>query len=129
MTQYVFNGNTPQIKFYQDKFKVLPIEGPILYFFLLILGISLDLGRDASHKQDKFSKILLKKGFEFIISRKYGIVASKLSFMLLPAEVNPVSEKWNCKEDVFVTCGFSCVKMILTLSTKVVVLYVQAAIV
>lgn len=69
------------------------MKDSILYFFLLMLRIPFNFGPDTSHKQVRFSKILLEKGFKFVLSRNNGIVASNLSFVLLPAEVNPVSEK------------------------------------
>ena len=69
------------------------MRGPILYFFLLVLEILLDFGPDASYKQGGFFKILLKKSFEFVLSRGDNIVIFKLSFISLLAEVNPVLEK------------------------------------
>ena len=70
-----------------------------------------------------------EKGFEFVPSREDGIVAFYLSFVLLPAEVNPISEERSRKGDAFVACGSGRVKMILTLSTKIIALYVRAFIV
>ena len=100
-----------------------------MYFFLLVLEILLDFGPDASYKQGGFSKILPKKGLKFVPSRGDGIVTFNLSFVLLPVEVNPVSEKRGCKGDAFVACSFSRIKMVLILLTEIIALHMQAAIV
>ena len=107
----------------------MQVKGPILYFFLLVLEIPLNLGLNVSHKQSRFSEILLEKSLEFVLSRGNGIVAFNLSFVLLLAEVNPVLEKWGHKRDAFVTRGSSHVEMIFTLLTKVIALHIQALIV
>ena len=105
------------------------VRGSILYFFLLVLEISLDLSPDASYKQGGFSETLLKKGLKFVLSRGDGIVAFNLSFVLLPAEVNPILEKRGCEKDAFVARGFGHVEMIFILSTKIIALHMQAPIV
>ena len=105
------------------------MRGPILYFLLLVLGIPLDLGPDASHERGGFSETLPEKSLEFVLSRGDGIVAFHLSFVLLPAEVNLISEERGRKRDAFVARGSGRVEMILTLSTEIIALHVQAAIV
>lgn len=65
----------------------------ILYFLLLVLGISLNFGLDICYKQDRFIKILLEKGFEVVLNKKGGTVALNLSFILLLIEVDPILEK------------------------------------
>ena len=108
---------------------MLQVRGPILYFLLLVLGIPFDLGPNASYKQGRFSKTLLEKGLEFVPRRGDGIVTFNLSFVLLPAEVNPVLEERGCKGDAFVACDSGHIKMVLTLSTEIIVLYMQASII
>ena len=105
------------------------MRGPILYFLLLVLGIPLDLGPDVSHERGGFSETLPEKGLEFVPSRGDGIVAFHLSFVLLPAEVNPISEERGRKRDAFVARGSGRVKMILTLLTKIIALHMRAPIV
>ena len=100
-----------------------------MYFFLLVLKIPFDLGLDVSHKQGEFSKTLLKEGFKFVLSKGDGIIAFNLSFVLLPAEVNPVFEKQSRKKDAFVVYGSDCIKIILTLLTEVIAFYMQASII
>ena len=94
-----------------------------------MLGIPLDLSPDASHERDGFSEILPEKGLKFVLSKGDGIVAFNLSFMLLPAEVNPISEERGREEDAFVARGSNRVKIILTLSTEIIALHVRAPIV
>ena len=96
---------------------------------MLVFGIPLDLDPDASYKQGRFSKTLLKKGLEFVPSRGDGIIAFNLSFILLPAEVNPISEEEDCKEDAFVAYGSGRVKMILILLIEIIALHMRAAII
>ena len=105
------------------------MRSPILYFFLQVLGIPLDLGPDISHKQGGFSETLLKEGLQFVPSREDGIVAFNLCFVLLPAEINPILEEWGREGDAFVARGSGRVKMVLTLSTEVIALHMQAPIV
>lgn len=105
------------------------MESLILNFFLLILQILLNFGPDASHKQNEFSKTLSEKGFKFVLSKRDRIVASNLSFVLLPAKIDPVLKKRGHKGDTFVTCGSGHIKIIFTLLTEVVILYIQAFIV
>lgn len=69
------------------------------------------------------------KGLEFVPKRKIGIVTSNLSFLLLPAEINPVPKKQGRKEDAFVVRVSGRVKIILILLVKVVALYVRAFVV
>ena len=102
---------------------------PILYFLLLVFGIPLDLGSNASYKRGGFSKTLLEKGLEFVPGRGDGIVAFNLSFVLLPVEVNPISEEQRREEDAFVARGSGRIKMILTLSTEIIALHMRACIV
>lgn len=99
------------------------MRGPILYFFLLKLGILFNLDLDVGHKQVRFSQTLLNKSFEFILSKVGGLIAFNLSLVLLSAEINLISEKQSHKKDVLVACGTSYIKIVFTLLTKVIVLY------
>lgn len=112
------------VKFYQDRFKMLQVKSSILYFFLLLLWIPLNLGPNAGYRKSEFSEILLEKSLEFILSNEGGIVALNLGFILLLAEVDFISKKQSRKRDKLVIHGPGRVKMILALSTKIVVLYI-----
>ena len=107
----------------------MQVRGPILYFFLLVLGIPLDLGPDVSYKQGEFSETLLKEGLKFVLNIGDSIIVFNLRFVLLPAKVNPVLKKQGCKRDAFVACGSGRVKMIFTLLIKVIALHMLAFIV
>lgn len=64
----------------------------ILYFFLLVLEISLNLYLDVGYKQGRFFQILSKKSLKFVLNRKSGTVAFNLNFELFLAEVDFVIE-------------------------------------
>lgn len=69
------------------------MKSSILNFLLLVLKIPLDLSPDANYKNSGFSKILPKKSLEFVPNRKNGTATFNLSLVLLPAEVDFISEK------------------------------------
>ena len=100
-----------------------------MYFFLLVLGILLHFGPDASHKQGEFFKILPNNGLAFVPSKRDGILTSNQSFVLLLMEINLISEKQRCKRDMFVACSSSCVEITLILLTEIITLNTQAFIV
>ena len=72
---------------------MLQVRGLILYLLLLVLGIPLDLGPDVGYERGGFSETLPEEGLELVPSRRDGIVAFNLRFVLLPAEINPISEE------------------------------------
>lgn len=98
-------------------------------FFLLVLKIPLDLSPDASHKGNRFSKILLEKNLEFVSNRGAGIITLNLSFILLLIEVELILDKLGHKRDVLGTCGIDCVEIIFALLRKVSAFYVGATII
>ena len=89
-----------------------------------MLEIPLDLSPDASYKRGEIYETLPKEGFEFVLSSRNGIVAFNLNFVLLPAEINLVSEKRGCKRDAFVARDSDRIKIIFTLSIEVIALYI-----
>lgn len=101
----------------------------ILYFFLLILRILLNLYLDTGYKQNWFCKILLEKNFKFSQNKKSVSVAFYLSLMLLSAKINFFPKKQGCKKDILAAYYTVCVKIILVLLTKVVILHMQVFIV
>lgn len=94
-----------------------------MYFLLLVLGISVNLGSDVDYKPDRFFKILLEKNFKFILSRRTNIITFNLSFILLLAKVNSILEKQSCKKDEFETYNISYLKIIFILLIKKIVFY------
>lgn len=85
----------------------------------MVLRIPLNIGSDISQKQSRFTKTLLKKGFEFILSKKGGTIEFDLNFILLSAKIDLVAEKQSRKKNAFKTCGIGHIKMIFILPTKV----------
>lgn len=96
----------------------------ILNFLLLVLYILRNFDQDIYYKYSKFSKTLTKKSFKFILSRGNDILAFNLSFVLLTAEVNLITEKQNYKRDIFETYGISRIEIIFALSVKKIALYI-----
>lgn len=101
----------------------------ILYFLLLVLEISFNLYPNISYEQVKFSETLPKKGVKFVPSREDSTIALNLSFVLLPAGVDPVAKKQDCKKNLFKTHGTDYVKMIFILLAEIVILYMQSFII
>lgn len=100
------------------------MKSQILYFFLLILKIPFNLGPDAGQKQGRFFKTLSEKGLKLVSSRKNSIVIFDLSFVLLLAKIDPVVEEKSCKKHAFRACSTSCIEMIFTLPTKIIVFHI-----
>lgn len=89
-----------------------------MYFFLLLLGILLNLGLDANYKQVKFFKTLLEKSFKFVLQKRNNNIAFMLRFVLLLIEVDQILEKQGRKRHAFVVYSSDHVKIILTLLAK-----------
>lgn len=60
----------------------------VLYFFLLMLGVSFDFIPDTVYKSSEFSETLLDKGFKCFSCKGDGIIAFYLSLVLLPLEID-----------------------------------------
>ena len=75
------------------------MEGLILYFFLLILTISLDFSLHTGYKWKRFFKILPENVFIFALSRRDKNVGLKLSFWLFLVKVNFTLKKQSRKKD------------------------------
>lgn len=97
-----------------------------MYFFLLVLEISLHFDLNTSQKQGGFSKILLKKNLEFFSSKRNNTIAFNLLFLLLSAEVDLVSKKLSREKDAMMACDTSHVKIVFALLIKVIALYLPA---
>lgn len=70
-----------------------------------------------------------KKSFKFVLYKRDGIIAFNSSFMLLLAEIGPISKEQSCERNIFITRSTGHTKIILILSTKVVTFYIQAFII
>lgn len=78
---------------------MLQVYGPIYYIFELLLSILLDFSLDIIHKSPRFLVGTMQKNLEFILYNRYSGFAFKLVFILLPAEMCLILEKWYYKED------------------------------
>ena len=103
---------------------MLQVKSLVLYFFLLILGVSFDFTPDIVNKRGRFSETLLEEGLEFVPSEKSNSVLLNLSLMLLPAEVNSILKEQSRKGDALVARSTGHVEIIFTLSAEVVTLHV-----
>ena len=96
----------------------------VLYFFLLVLQVSFDFTPDIVNKRSRFFKTLSEKSLKFVPSEGSNPVPLNLSLVLLPAEVDFISEERGRKEDALVACSTSRIKIIFTLPAEVVTLHV-----
>lgn len=94
-----------------------------------MLRIPLDFSPDACYKGGRFSKTLLKEDFEFVSSKKDSTDTFNLSFVLLPAKIDPIPEKQSCEGDALRIRNINHIKIVLILSIKVVALYIRAIII
>lgn len=65
----------------------------ILYFFLLILKVLFHLAPDTVYKCGQFSKTLSKKGLKFVPKVEINLILFFEELILLPSEVNFITEK------------------------------------
>lgn len=108
---------------------MLYVESTTLYFFLLVLEISLNFKPDTGHKHNRFSKTLLKKDFKFVLSRRDNTIVFNLSFILLLIQNNPNLKEQSYKKNMLVAYDTGRIKIVLVLLTKVITLYIQVFIV
>lgn len=94
-----------------------------------MLGFLFNLGPDASHKQDEFSKALLEKGLKFVPSSGDGTIALNLDFLLLSLKVGLILEEQSCKNDTLIAYSTSYVKIVFRLSIEVKALHIKVFIV
>lgn len=99
------------------------MRSPVLYFFLLVIKVFFDFIPNVVNKRGRFFKTLLEKCFAFVLNKGSDPILLNLSFMLLPMEVDPISEKQGCKEDTLVAYNIGRIEIVFTLPIKVVILY------
>lgn len=93
------------------------------------MRILLNFSPNVGHKGGRFSKILLKKGLEFVLSKKDNTIAFNLGLVLLLIEVNLILEEQSHKKNTLGACSTDCVEIVLTLWKKVIILPMRATIV
>lgn len=89
----MFDWGTICLKLKSDGLELLYVKHLVLYFFLLILGIFLNLTPNVVYKCDRFSKAFLEKSFKLVPYEKNNSVSLDTSFMLLPAKIDFFSKK------------------------------------
>lgn len=99
----------------------------ILYFFLLILEVSLNFILDIVYKHSRFSKIVSKKSLKFVLGKRNGPITFDLGLILLPVKIDPLIKEQNCKKYAFGTFCTSGFEMIFILPIKVVAFYIQVS--
>ena len=99
------------------------MRNAVLYFFLLVLQVSFNFTPDVVYKRGGFSETLSEEGLEFVSSEKSNPVPLNLTFVLLPVEIDPISEEQGCKGDALEVRGTGRVKIIFTLSAEVITLH------
>lgn len=93
--------------------------------FQLILGVSLDFIPDVIYKRLRVNHIFTEKDLEFQPRyRCYPFALMTALILYLSKADNPTKEKGG-KQDTIITYGPSGVKVILTLLTKVVAVYMK----
>lgn len=80
-----------------------------------MLGIPLDVSLNIGYENSEFLEILLKKNLEFVLTTRSGTIAFNLNLVLLPAEIDFISEKQGCKGDILRVCGTGYVKIVFAL--------------
>lgn len=96
----------------------------VLNFLFLILKIPLNLNLNASHKYNGFSKTLLEKSLEFILSGRGGTIVFDLSLMLPLTKIDFIAKEQSWKRYAFRTCITGYVKIIFGLPTEVIAFYI-----
>lgn len=97
---------------------MLQVRSLVLYFFLLVLQVSFDFTLDIINKRGGLSKTLLKESFKFVLSKDSNLIPLNLSLVLLPMEVDSISEKQSFKKNMLIAHGTGNVKIIFTFLDK-----------
>lgn len=98
-----------------------------MYFFLLILTIFFNFISNNVYKCYRFSKTFLNKSFKLIPYEKCSLVTLNPGLILLPIDVNLISEKQDCKENAFVAFSSSGFEIVFALPIKIKTLYMQVS--
>lgn len=90
----------------------------------MVLEITIYLGPDDGHNQCIFHKTLLKKGLEFVPSKRDSTIMFNFGLVPPSPEIDPIAEGSNRKRYAIRTRGIGCIKMILALPIEVITFYV-----
>ena len=112
------------IKLSEDRLQVLQVGCLVEDFLLLVLGVPLELSPVGVHKGLGVTQALSEECFELVPcdrDRGFGVM---FWLVLQPAEADPIPQERRGKGNPGRSCGSSGSKIVLTLLTEVVAVYV-----
>ena len=112
------------IKLSENRLQVLQVGCPVEDFLLLVLGVPLELSPVGIHKSLGITQTLSEECLELVPrdwDRGFSVMSS---LVLLPTEANSVPQEGHGKGNPGRSRGSSGSKIVLTLLTEVVVVYV-----
>lgn len=86
------------------------MRNPVLYFFILVLKVPLNLIPNIIYKCGRFSKTFSKKNFKFIPYRKISHVTFKLGLILFQVKADFFLKDQKCKTKPFMALALSILK-------------------
>ncbi len=101
------------------------VRNPILYYFLLVLEVFLDLAPDVVHKRVRMSETFLSEGLKFLSSYSIGFLSLNIKLVLLLAKVYSSTKERGYKRYAFVAFCSNSLKIVFALLTEVVTIYIQ----
>ncbi len=116
-------GGTSKVKLFQYSLQVLQVRGLVRDFLLLVLGVSSDLRLVAVYKGPGVSQGLLEKCLELIPGDQDRAFYFQLPLMLLPVEVDSISQEKGCERNSVQPGGSKGGKIIFTQLTEIIVLH------
>lgn len=69
------------------------VKNPILYLFLLVLGVFFNFIIDVVYKRSRFPKVFTEKTLEIVLDKKIGSVTFDLGLVLLSVEIDHIPKK------------------------------------
>lgn len=95
-----------------------------MYFVLLILGVWFNLTSNMIHKNSKLSETFWEKDLKLVLYEGSDHVTCNISLMLLPVELDLITEKQKYKKDAFIALSFSGLELFLALWIEIISFHV-----
>lgn len=105
------------------------MDGPVLVFFQLALGVPSHFSLYVTNKYIGFTQVFFKKYLEFDSKKKNKPVTLSMGLVLLSIIEDAIFSKACGKKYALMSLGPSSFKMGFTLLTKVVIFHMQIAII
>lgn len=96
-----------------------------MHFLELILKVMFEFTLDIIYKSSRIAKVFLQKSLKLNSGYKNYFFTLMVVLILSPLVANHLLKKQSYKQSIFWTNGFSCVKMIFILLTKMVAIYLR----